>query len=105
MTVNKVRQVGYKQLADKLVENKDRFEQYLRQNNWVLSDMTSHNWGKNKYGSHVFGKITNNDLISTKGVWISPHDGGISISQFSQFGHKVGPRIYCNADNFIAIQE
>ena len=69
MIVSKLREFDFPQTADKLIENKDKVIQYLKNNNWTVTDMTSQ-WETDEEGKHIYGQITNNELINTKGVCI-----------------------------------
>jgi hypothetical protein len=66
----KLRQLGYTDLADKMNNNKNQVREYLRKQHWTPTDLTAHEWRIDEYGSHVFGKVIDNDLVNTNGVSI-----------------------------------
>ena len=73
-------------MADRLEQNKDEFINYLRQNNWVETDMTE---------SH----ITANKLSNTNGVRIN-RLGFAYIGRMDTWGGVTLPFICCTADEF-----
>ena len=85
-------------IADTLLENRDKAIQYLRENNWTVTDITSQ-WGRNYVSDDIYGQITGNDLSNTKGVCISQY-GYVCICHFNENGNATEPMIYCNADEF-----
>ena len=97
-TVAKVKQLGYNESGDKLEENKALIKQYLIKHNWTRSDM-GHEWGIDKYGDHVLGKIINNNLINTNAVKIYP-DGLVYIAHLNHIGVWTKPYVRSNKDHF-----
>ena len=71
-TVTKVRQLGYDETADQLEQNKPKFKQYLRENNWTEADLTSQWTIEDDDYLHVYGKITDGMLKNTNGIHINP---------------------------------
>jgi hypothetical protein len=66
--------------------------------------MTNHQWGKDKCGEHVFGKITHNRLRNTKGVMIFSW-GWVIIAHFDEGSVATAPYINCTADKFQIVTE
>ena len=85
-------------MADMLEQNKPLIKQYLKQNKWTKADMTGE-WQTDKYGEHVYGKMTSNYLINTKGVKIYSN-GKVRIAHFNQYGGFNRPNIWCDEDGF-----
>ena len=69
MIASKLRELELPLIAANLLENRDKVIQCLRNNNWTVTDMTSQ-WETDEEGKHIYGQITNNELINTKGVCI-----------------------------------
>ena len=60
--------------------------------------MTSQ-WQTDPENDHVYGKLTDNRLIGTRGVGITKC-GEVWIGYTDQDGMWTGPVIYCNGDAF-----
>jgi hypothetical protein len=61
--------------------------------------MAGHKWRRGKYNNIFYGKMKNNELRNTNGVYINPEYGGVYISHWNQDGNEsAGPRIYCDED-------
>ena len=84
--------------ADKLEQNKPQIKQYLVNNNWTKTHMTSQ-WFTNKWGETCYGSQTENDLINTRGVCIHP-DGSVFIADWDQDSNPTEPNIYCDKYEF-----
>ena len=86
-------------IAGKLLENREKFIQFLKDNKWTEADMTRHRWAQARGGDHVFGNITDGLLKNTKGVCIDRF-GRVDIGHWDQNGGVDGPYIYCDATEF-----
>ena len=90
--------------AQKLIENDEAVKQYLRDNNWSKTDLTSQQFIECE-NHHMYGKITSNRLRDTKGVMIWP-DGYMWIAYYDddEKGYATAPRIFCDEDEFRMIE-
>ena len=61
--------------------------------------MTGYQWGTNQFGNHIFGKITDNELINCNGVKIIDDDR-VYIAYFDHRGWETTPYLYCSARMF-----
>jgi hypothetical protein len=91
--VAKARQNGFTKEANKLLENKMQVKQYLKNNSWTEPDMTG-KWKTDKFGDFCYGKITNNDIRNSKGVWIIK--GAVYVAHFDKNGRETKPWIFCD---------
>ena len=71
----------------------DKTIDFLKRNNWTTDDLTDQKWAKDRWGCHVYGKITDSNLRNTNGVAIYP--GGVLIAYFNEDGVWTKPYIYC----------
>ena len=94
MIVSKLKELDLPLIAANLLENKQKFIQFLKDNNWTLAEMASQ-WVEDADGDHLCGKTTENRLINTKGVMISPRSY-VYIGYWNQQGGVTYPMIYCD---------
>jgi hypothetical protein len=60
--------------------------------------MAGHTWVQDD-DWHMYGKITDNDLINTNGIKIYPTDA-VCIAYYNANGYLTRPYIECYADRF-----
>ena len=96
MIASKLRELDCPLIAANLLENRDKVIQYLRDNNWTVTDMTSQ-WETDVDGDLVSGKMTDHKLINTKGVCINP-EYGVNICHWNQDADETYPYIWCNKE-------
>ena len=87
-------------MAAQLEENTPEMKQYLIKHKWTYAHMNDHQWFTDKHGNTCYGPQTDNDLINTKGVYISPVHGWVWIAHFDQHGATTKPYIWCSAARF-----
>ena len=69
MIESKLRQEGYEDTANLIKTNKIQIKDFFKNQNWTIKEMTGFEW-VNINNNHLFGKLTNNELIDTKGIEI-----------------------------------
>ena len=84
MIIGKLKELNYILHADNLLENKEEFIEFLKDTNWLLSDMTNQ-WTTDEDNDHFYGKITNKKLRKAKGIRISPKN--VFIANFNEWGN------------------
>ena len=94
----KLRELDLTQVADKMLENKDRVIEYFIKNNWTKADMKDHVWGKSEYNFHMLGKTKDNLLKNTNGVSI--YDG-VCVGYWNKYANAIKPYICCTKDELI----
>ena len=89
MILNKLVELNLPQIANRLLINKDKVIQYLKQNRWTRADISGHEWVRHS-NYHMYGRITNDDLRNTNGVYINKF-GKVHICYHNQDGDPTTP--------------
>ena len=87
MVVGECRRLNLNELADELLRNRALVIQFLFDHNWSRCDMAcqKQKWAATGGGYHIWGHMTDNKLINTKGVEILPN-GVVWIAHFDHRG-------------------
>jgi hypothetical protein len=98
LIATKLGELDFPLIAAKLLENRDKVIQFLKDHKWTESDMTFQEWTTSGFWN-MYGNVKDKRIRNSKGIKINKW-GRVTIGQFNDRGFCTKSKISISVDEF-----